>query len=512
MRKIAIAALALTISVAGFSQNFNLRFKSKMTFNRDLNDIWGINHSNGSEYAIVGRVDGITIVDVTDPSNIETIKTVNGQFSIWRDLKSYGNFAYGVTEAKEGVTIIDLTNAPIDMPSKVFNDGTWASSHNFYIDESNGRMYVFGANFKPGKLGVVVYDLSNDPYNPEYVGYIDTPYCHDGFAKGNTLYLANVNDGFFTIYDISNFASPQLLSTKSTPRFFTHNIWTNDNETLAFTTDEKSGAGITSYDISDKSNPVFLDNIESDPDAKPIVHNAHVKGDYVITSYYSNGITIHDASVPNKLAEVGYYDTSPFRNSNFNGSWGVYPFLNSETILVSDIEEGLIVLQPEYVKASDFDGEVVDKETGADVSNAQIIIHRGTHNVTNWNVDGAFSDRLVAGDYSFEVSASGYITKTVAVSSNNSVFPFTRIELEKSTVGVEDLNRDDLSVRIEANNVVIQSNYDWASIALYSVDGLLLSNAQKANGMWVASLPKTGIYLVKAVAGDKQEVKRIIIN
>jgi choice-of-anchor B domain-containing protein len=512
MRKIAIAALALTISVAGISQNYNLRFKSKMTFDRDLNDIWGINHSNGSEYAIVGRVNGISVVDVTDPVNISVIKSISGQYSLWRDLKSFGNFAYGVTEAKEGITIIDLTNAPFDMPSKVFKDATWASSHNFYIDESNGRMYIFGANFNAGKLGVVVYDLNNDPYNPEYVGYLDTPYCHDGFAKGNTLYLANINDGFFTIYDISNFSAPQLLSTKSTPRFFTHNIWTNDSQTLAFTTDEKSGAGITSYNISDKNNPVFLDNIESDPDIKPIVHNAHVKGDYVITSYYSNGITIHDATVPNKLAEVGYYDTSPFRNSNFNGSWGVYPFLNSGTILVSDIEEGLVVLQPEYVKASEFDGEVVDKETGADVSNAQIIIHRGTHNVTNWNVDGAFSDRLAAGDYSFEVSASGYITKTVTVSSNNSVFPFTRIELEKSSVGVEDLEKDDVLVQVTADKLVISANYDWSSISLLSTNGSLVAQALKVNGQWNIPLPKAGVYLVKAIGDHKQAVKRIVIN
>lgn len=512
MRKIVLATLALSLSLGTVAQNYNLRFKSKMTFERDLNDIWGVSHSNGSEYAIVGRVDGITVVDVSDINNPTVLKSINGMFSPWRDLKSFGNYAYGVTEAKEGITIIDLSNAPLDVKNKVYNDGTWSSSHNFYIDESNGRMYIFGANFMPGKLGVLVYDLNNDPYNPEYVGYLETPYCHDGFAKGNTLYLANINDGFFTIYDISNFAEPVLLSTKSTPRFFTHNIWTNDNQTLAFTTDEKSGAGISSFDISDKSNPIFLDNIESDPEAKPIVHNAHVKGDFVITSYYSNGITIHDASVPSKLAEVGYYDTSPFRNNQFNGAWGVYPFLNSGTILVSDIEEGLILLQPEYVKASEFDGQVVDKNTGNEIDNAQVVIKKGSHNVTNWLVSGTFNDRLAAGEYVFEVSANGYITKSVSVASNKGVFPFTKIELEKATVGIVEQDAEALVLRQRGVELEVLSNYDWSAVQLYTVNGVLLSRAEKANGLWRLPAPQKGVYLLQANGADKQLVKRVLIK
>lgn len=381
-----------------------------------------------------------------------------------------------------------------------------------FIDESNGRMYIFGADFVPGKAGVLVYDLTNDPYNPTYVGYLATPYCHDGFAKGNNLYLANINDGFFTIYDISNFSLPVLKATKSTPRFFTHNIWTNDSETLAFTTDEKSGAGISSYDISDKENPLFLDNIESDPEIKPIVHNVHVKGDYVITSYYSNGVTIHDASVPSKLAEVAYFDTSPFRNNQFNGAWGAFPFLNSGNILVSDIEEGLVVLAPDYLLALEFEGVVVDKENDAPLSNAQIIIKRGNHNVTNWMVNGSFSDRLASGDYSFEVSSAGYITKTVSVSSNNGTFPFTKIALEKSAVGVKDLGKTDLKIEVAADKIVVAAPYDWTLMSLYSSNGALLNVGEKIGGQWILPKPTSGVFLLKAQSAEIEVVQRILIK
>jgi hypothetical protein len=41
---------------------------------------------------------------------------------------------------------------------------------------------------------------------------------------------------------------------------------------------------------------------------------------------------------------VAFFDTYPPANlANYNGAWGVYPFLPSGTILISDIEGGLIL-------------------------------------------------------------------------------------------------------------------------------------------------------------------------
>jgi len=44
--------------------------------------------------------------------------------------------------------------------------------------------------------------------------------------------------------------------------------------------------------------------------------------------------------------EVGYFDTyTPSNSAGFNGAWGVYPFLPSGNILVSDINSGLYVFR-----------------------------------------------------------------------------------------------------------------------------------------------------------------------
>ena len=50
------------------------------------------------------------------------------------------------------------------------------------------------------------------------------------------------------------------------------------------------------------------------------------------------------------LTEIGSFDTylSPSANSaGTDGAWGVYPFLPSGTLLVSDIENGMFLLQEE---------------------------------------------------------------------------------------------------------------------------------------------------------------------
>ena len=57
---------------------------------------------------------------------------------------------------------------------------------------------------------------------------------------------------------------------------------------------------------------------------------------------------IFDSTNPRALTEIGSFDTylSPSANTaGTDGAWGVYPFLPSGTLLVSDIENGLFLLK-----------------------------------------------------------------------------------------------------------------------------------------------------------------------
>ena len=344
--------------------------------NTALNDIWGYVDEQGNEYAIVGTEDGTSIMNVSDPANPLEVFWLPGENSTHRDPTVFGDYAYISTEAEEGLTIINLSPLPESnvLVTTLFTGESglsWESAHNCHVDDA-GYLYVFGANY--GEGGVLIYDVNTMPMNPSFVGAFDNWYVHDGVAFGDTLYLAHVNDGFLSIVDISDRSNPQLLGTKITPGSFTHNIWPSDNREVVFTTDELPGAFIASYDITDLDNIIELDRVQSSPGQNVIPHNTFVLNDFLITSYYVDGITIHDAQHPQNLIEVAAYDTYPGQTPTFDGSWGVYPFLPSGIILASDRSEGLYVLQPEYQRASYLEGTITNQIDGNPIGNVSVDI------------------------------------------------------------------------------------------------------------------------------------------
>lgn len=344
--------------------------------NTALNDIWGYVDEQGNEYAIVGTEDGTSIMNVSDPANPLEVFWLPGENSTHRDPTVFGDYAYISTEAEEGLTIINLSPLPESnvLVTTLFTGESglsWESAHNCHVDDA-GYLYVFGANY--GEGGVLIYDVNTMPMNPSFVGAFDNWYVHDGVAFGDTLYLAHVNDGFLSIVDISDRSNPQLLGTKITPGSFTHNIWPSDNREVVFTTDELPDAFIASYDITDLDNIIELDRVQSSPGQNVIPHNTFVLNDFLITSYYVDGITIHDAQHPQNLIEVAAYDTYPGQTPTFDGSWGVYPFLPSGIILASDRSEGLYVLQPEYQRASYLEGTITNQIDGNPIGNVSVDI------------------------------------------------------------------------------------------------------------------------------------------
>ncbi len=386
----------------------NMSFKSKIDYqqlhNTLLNDIWGYVDQAGNEYALVGARAGVSIVSLADPDNPVEVYWHQGQNSVWRDLKTYGNYAYVTTEAQAGLLIIDLSplpNGPIT--TAIYYNGTpgntWHSAHNLYIDE-DGYCYIFGAN--RGNGGVIILDVATDPLNPIEVGVFDNWYVHDGFARNNLLYLAHILQGTISVVDITNKTNPILLGTANTPNNFAHNIWPSDDGNFVFTTDEVAGAFLTSFDVTDPSNIVELDRIQSSPGLGIIPHNVHVYQDWLVTSYYTDGVTVHDISRPHNMVEVGNYDTSPLQNSNFEGCWGAYPFLPSGLVLATDMQEGLFVLQPDYRNAAFLEGTTYDAITGNALQGVEVNIVAGNQTVFSQN-NGNYATGIV-GTNTYEVT------------------------------------------------------------------------------------------------------------
>lgn len=429
--------LIVFLSLIGFQSKAQLNIDSlshidyQQLHQANLNDVWGYVDEQGNEYAIVGTSKGTSIVNITDGANPQEVFWLAGTESIWRDPCVYGNYAYVTTEAEDGLLIIDLSPLPqsTNLPTSLYtgpSSNPWQSAHTCFTSP-NGYGYIFGAN--RGNGGVIMLDLQSNPMNPVEVGTYDPFYVHDGFERNDTLYIGHIYDGFFSIVDVSDKANPLLIGTKTTPNAFTHNIWPSANGQVVYTTDEISGAYIAAYDITDGSNITELDRVQSTTNSFVIPHNVHVRGEYLVTSYYSDGVIVHDATYPYNLVQVGNYDTYIGQTPGFDGCWGVYPFFPSGKAVAADITKGLYVLGMSYNKACYLEGTVTDAVSGQTLSNVSVQLSSAVM-LEKTNQQGFYATgTAISGIYTVSFSKAGYYPMTLSTSLINGALTTINVPL-----------------------------------------------------------------------------------
>ena len=432
MNKILFTLLLLPFLT--FSQNsYNMGLIGTYEWNStEGNDIWGwVSPISEDEYALVGLNDGFACVNVSSPSNPTLEFQIADINSTWRDVKTWGNYAYVTTEADAGLLIVDLTDMTGNTNwhvSNFTNPTTGASveftaAHNLYIDE-NGICYIFGASSATGSSpsdGAIFLDVAANATAPHYLGEWNEHYIHDGMVRGDTMYAGCIYAGELYVVDVSDKNNPSTLGTHSTPNNFTHNAWISDDGDYVFTTDETSDAYLAAYDITDCNNIQEVDRIQSNPGSSSIPHNTHVDGNFLITSYYRDGTTVHDISQPNNMVQVAYYDSYSGSGNGFDGCWGTYPYLPSGIIISSDINSStngnakLLVYERGFSGACYLEGNVTDGSTGAAIIGANIVIlNTIIPNSSTTNLSGNYScGNADGGIFDVVFSMPGYINDTL---------------------------------------------------------------------------------------------------
>ncbi|WP_416305601.1 choice-of-anchor B family protein [Neptunicella sp. SCSIO 80796] len=353
------------------------------------NDIWGhIDLNTGTEYALIGLNNGTAVVNLADPANPQMVGRVSGFSSIWRDIKVYQfydhsnarwkAYAYVTTEnPNDGLTIINLNNLPNSV-SLVKHQFAFSSAHNIYIsdvdyslniaaEEHQPLVHILGANTAAGaQQSFSLADPENlvATFTPSGVNQND--YTHDASslqitdarkdsqcknAGDSCLVILDFNEDSMRLWDQSNPQSRVSLSnTGYSQSAYVHSGWWSEDKNYVFVHDEldEIDYGLNStlriFDITDLTAPQ-LAGIWTGPTAA-IDHNGFVRGNRYFMSNYERGLTILDISEPANPQQVGYFDTFPSSdNTSFNGAWGVYPFLPSGLIIVSDINSGLYILR-----------------------------------------------------------------------------------------------------------------------------------------------------------------------
>jgi choice-of-anchor B domain-containing protein len=414
LKKLLLLSLLTAFACTQLFAQFNIDSLSRITYPNDLSNLTGYTDSAGREYALVGWFKGVSIVDVTNPASPVVLFNVPGPDNIWREIKTYREYAYVTNEGDSGLQIIDLHNLPFSYSYKWIRPLGMSTSHTVFIDE-NGVGYVNGPNVGVG--GIIFLDLHTDPWNPTILGNYNRHYVHDCYARGDTLYAAHINDGFFSIVDVHDKSTTndpaKTLATQNTSLNFTHNCWLSDDGRYLFTTDERPNSFLEAWDISNLSSITRVDREQSNPGSDVIIHNTYYVNGYAVTSYYRDGVTIHDVHKPDNMIEIGWYDSSPLlAGDGFNGAWGVYPFFASKNLVVSDIERGLFVLAPHYHRACYLEGVVTDTFSGNPLNGA-IVTLSADGRTKSTNIIGEYKTGYRdSGYYDVTISKAGYRTKT----------------------------------------------------------------------------------------------------
>lgn len=349
----------------------------------NLNDIWGwTDPDTGREYALVGRVDGTSFVDITDPENPRYLgnlpRTEGTPGSSWRDIKVYKNHAFIVADgaADHGMQIFDLTQLRDVAGEPVLFEETAHydrinSAHNIVIDTESGFAYAVG-NSNGGETcggGLHMINIEN-PTEPEFVGcFADestgragTGYSHDAQClvyrgpdedyQGHQICFGS-NETALSIADVTDKKNPVAVAAAEYPNVsYTHQGWISEDHRYFYVNDELDEISgnvpetrTLIWDITDLDDPQLVKqymwgNKSSD-------HNLYIRGNLMYQSNYTSGLRIHDISDPENPLEVGYFDTMPVGDNGpgFAGSWSNYPYFASGTIAVSSIGEGLFLLR-----------------------------------------------------------------------------------------------------------------------------------------------------------------------
>lgn len=353
---------------------------------RSGSNLWGfVDADDGREYAVMGLNTGTAVVDVTDPVAPRVVGAITGPTSSWREVKVYQRWnaargrhdawAYVVSEAQTaGLQIIDLSNLPASI-SHVATFRGFDTAHTIFIanvdprsgvsnvDDVSPVLYIEGSD-----QGFLALDLSN-PVAPAITGRHLGSYVHDVWAgvfrgarasrcaPGHDPCEIVVDWGgqAVRILDFTDKASPVVIGGLAYDELgYAHSGWISRDGNYLFSFDEGDelvrggNSRIRVLDITDLGFPAVAAVWTSSTLA--IEHNGYVVGDRLYVSHYERGVTVLDVTSPTAPAEIAFFDTYPASDTaRFHGAWGVYPFLSSGTILVSNIDGagGLFLLREE---------------------------------------------------------------------------------------------------------------------------------------------------------------------
>jgi uncharacterized protein (TIGR03437 family) len=306
-------------------------------------DVWG-----EGNYAYLGSFNGtgLIIIDITDPANPKLAGHYNpAEGGRFQDVVVTNGIAYLSSENRGGVHIVDVRSPanPVLLSQVTEAKNGYPNVHELFV--AGGVLYE--ADSRTNRIKV--FDVTR-PDNPTFVRDIvttDTRFIHAITVVNGRLFTSGWS-GKTDIYDVSRILTeePRLLGAVDSGNN-SHSAWMSNDGKLMVGARETSNGDIRLFDISNPASPVQLAAITAQSlgmDAFS-AHNPYFVGNLLFVSWYQAGLVVIDVTDPRQPRLTGIYDTFPGASTaGFDGCWGVYPFLGLDRVLLSDLDNGLYVI------------------------------------------------------------------------------------------------------------------------------------------------------------------------
>ena len=330
-----LASLTLILLLTPASAQISLVGHLEPSTTTNYGDVWG-----DGDYAFLGTRgdEGVFIIDISIP----TAPVVASQYypsmgSSPQDIKVQDGIGYFAMNSDVtmgpggGVDIVDLSDPA--QPVFLSRVACCRGVHNIFVD--NGLLYTNKGT---------IWDVSNPAAPAQWPSFEGG---HDITVLDQRLYVSSFTAGT-RIYDISqmNATQPPVLLATIPTGSNTHSNWTTDDGNILVNAREINNGDVGLFDISDLGVPQLLSRVFDDdfgPDAfSP--HNPLIVGNHLYVSWYASGLQVFDISDATNPIHLGRFDTT--------SNWGVYPFLGPDRVLLSDMTDGLFVVDVTNVLAA----------------------------------------------------------------------------------------------------------------------------------------------------------------
>lgn len=536
---VLIGFLSLWLTKAS-SQVFEYKTTRLAQWNQagtDYSDVWGY-AAAGREYAILGGATKIFFFDITNPSNPTLIKAFGPYTSTaWREFKTYSHYAYAVSEVDQsGLRIFDLQYLPdsvvlVNQTNQFFN-----TCHMPFIDEANARLYCAGTNTRSN--GVIVLDLSLKPDSPTVVINQALPrsYIHDIYVRNNIMYASHGGNGLSIYNCTGNACGPEL--DRIVFGGYNHSSWMDPGGNWLINATETGGnplrmVPLTSATHMEPAGVIKFKSLtlrEQYPqgnaaDTANIAHNPYFVGNLIYSSYYTDGVQIFDASDPNNIHRIAYFDTDRSSTSYspvFRGCWGVYPFLPSGNILASDIQSGLWVFRLNNsalaIKSFNLNGAVQpDQSIQLDITSVinvpilTIVLEKSNEGKSFTAIKEILPPQLLPANLAsnftdFKTTKDNYYRLKITYADGS--IDYTQI----LKISIPQLNFRSWPNPLQ-DKLFFSSQYPIELLTIMSVEGKVLSTARfPASGMNLPSNLSSGVYLFNYQSFNANWTEKIVVQ